>query len=149
MVERIDLYLYEKVENFHTNNIDIIKFKLLSKDMHYKIQIENKKGSYKSFGNDPNYPLKGVTYPVDYGYIEGYTGEDDDPLDIFIGNGNGKLFGYVEVWRLDVPKETKMFIYVTKEELEKILNAFKPVLKSYKILMQDEFDAKLNDFKNK
>jgi hypothetical protein len=112
-----------------------------------KIQIENKKGSYKSFGNNPNYPLKGVTYPVDYGYIEGYTGEDDDPLDVFIGNHNGKLFGYIEVWRLDVPKETKMFMHLTQEELDKILQIFKPVLLDHKILLKTEFNEKLNAFK--
>ena len=50
------------------------------------ITIENKAGTYKSFytEGDPvwdKYPLKGATYPVDYGCIEGYTGEDEAELD--------------------------------------------------------------------
>lgn len=76
----------------------------------YEISIENTKGSYKSFKteNDPvwhSYPLKGITYPVDYGCIEGYEGEDGAELDIFVGNGDKN--GYIKVRRLDVSAETK------------------------------------------
>lgn len=40
-------------------------------------KIEKKAGEYKSFaGLNDDYPLKGVTYPVDYGDITGYTGQD-------------------------------------------------------------------------
>ncbi len=91
----------------------------------YKIVIENKKGSYKSFEteNDPvssTYPLKGVTYPVDYGYIEGYKSEDDEDLDIFIGSGD--RYGMIKVWRLDVPIETKFITNVTEKEYEETLH---------------------------
>jgi inorganic pyrophosphatase len=74
------------------------------------ICIENPKGSYKSFEieNDPvwkDYPLKGVTYPVDYGYIENYRSEDNQDLDVFVGTGESN--GYMKIWRCDVPAETK------------------------------------------
>jgi inorganic pyrophosphatase len=58
----------------------------------FKIIIENPKGSHKVFVEDGDtsewrdYPLKGVTYPVDYGYIEGYKSEDGEDLDIFVGS---------------------------------------------------------------
>lgn len=95
------------------------------------VVIENPRGSYKSFDteDDPiwsTYPLKGVTYPTDYGSLEGYVGEDGDNLDVFVGTGT--LFGYIKVWRLDVPIETKILARVSEEELTKIKEAFQPVL---------------------
>jgi hypothetical protein len=112
--------------------------------------IENKKGSYKSFipeGEETTYPLRGVTYPVDYGYINGYIGEDDAELDLFIGTGN--LKGYIKVWRLDVPVETKFFTEVSRKELAEILLAFEPVLLDSKVLTDTEFENELNKFKVK
>lgn len=100
------------------------------------IVIENPKGSYKSFEieNDPvwkDYPLKGVTYPVDYGYIEGYKSEDNHDLDVFIGTGD--LNGYLKVWRYDVPIETKFALGVTEGEWLRIEGEFKPVLKESRL----------------
>jgi hypothetical protein len=120
----------------HLENLDII--------------IENPKGSYKSFETegDPvwrDYPLKGVTYPVDYGYIRGYKGEDGANLDVFFGTG--ELCGFVVVWRLDVPEETKMFINVTQGELSLILEAFKPVLLSHRVLSEFDFIEKIAYFR--
>lgn len=112
----------------------------------YKITIENPKGSYKSLESENStYPLKGVTYPVDYGCIEGYEGEDEAELDIFVGTGD--IGGYIIVWRLDVPTETKFFANVTRVELESILEVFKPVLVGSKILEDEEFCAKVEEFK--
>lgn len=109
-----------------------------------KVVIENKKGTYKSFEieGDPvwkDYPLAGVTYPVDYGYIERYKSEDGQKLDIFVGSGN--LHGYIKVWRYDVPIETKVLTNITKEEFEEVIKAFSPVIKE-KLLFEKE-----NDFK--
>lgn len=116
----------------------------------YKIIIENPKGSYKSFETegDPvrnTYPLKGVTYPVDYGCIEGYEGEDGAELDIFVGNWN--LNGYIKVRRLDVPEETKIFVKLTQKELEEVLEVFKPVLVKHEILDDQGFASKIEKFK--
>jgi hypothetical protein len=117
----------------------------------YKVVIENPKGSYKSFETegDPvwdKYPLKGVTYPVDYGYIEGYIGEDQADLDVFVGKGN--LFGYIKVWRMDVPSETKFFAQLTEEELIAVTEVFTPVLLSKTILSEQELVVEIEKFKS-
>lgn len=112
----------------------------------FKIEIENPAGSHKSFGDNEEYPLKGVTYPVDYGFIEGFQGEDGAELDVFVGSGN--LNGYFKVWRLDVPEETKFFKNLTQEELDKVLEAFKPVLVSHHIIDdEDKFLVELTKFR--
>ncbi len=117
-----------------------------------KFVIENPKGSYKSFEIESvpgreDYPLAGVTYPVDYGYLEGYIGEDGESLDVFVGSGN--LSGYIKVWRYDVPLETKMAMNVSADEWQQILEVFAPVLKEYKLLDQTEpFDDFLEAYKN-
>ncbi len=118
----------------------------------FKIVIENPKGSYKSFQmeDDPDwrtYPLKGVTYPVDYGYIEGYKGEDGASPDVFVGTG--KTNGFIQVWRLDVPQETKFFIGLTSGELKHVLSVFNLVLVDYKILDDELFTAEIEKFRKK
>ena len=115
-----------------------------------KIIIENPKGSYKSFEieNDPiwkDYPLRGVTYPVDYGYVEGYKSEDGHDLDVFVGSGN--LNGYIKVWRYDVPIETKFIFKVTQKEFDDIVKAFDPVLKEKRIFKsEDEASDELKNY---
>ena len=53
-----------------------------------KIVIENLRGSYKKFADTlEEYPILGVTFPVHYGYIDGYIGEDTHDLDVFVGSG--------------------------------------------------------------
>lgn len=95
--------------------------------------LEKPKGAYKQF-RDPsnpllkNYPLEGVTYPTDYGYLPGYVGEDEDDLDVF--QGSGSSHGLMRVNRPDVPggAETKVLYNLTPEERLAVLQAFKPVL---------------------
>ena len=94
-------------------------------------RLEKKPGEYKDFHvaeGDP-YPLKGVTYPVSYGDIKGYTGEDGHDLDIFLGE-NGNLFGYLQMDRPDVEggKEHKFYLYLTEDEEQAVFEAFAPVL---------------------
>ncbi|MBI3632249.1 MAG: hypothetical protein HY225_02275 [Candidatus Vogelbacteria bacterium] len=115
-----------------------------------KVVIENPKGSYKSFEveGDPvweQYPLKGVTYPVDYGYIEGYMGEDGAELDIFVGTGN--KFGHIKIWRTDVPEETKFYAKLMEGELARVIEIFKPVLISQTDLSMNEFMDVVSKFK--
>jgi hypothetical protein len=120
--------------------------------MENKIVIENPKGSYKSFEieGDPvwkDYPLSGVTYPVDYGYIEGYKSEDGHDLDIFVGSGN--LNGYMKIWRYDVPIETKFITNVTMEEWDEIIKIFAPVIKEQLLFeSRDNFERALAEYKN-
>ncbi len=115
------------------------------------IIIENPKGSYKSFEieDDPvwkEYPLKGVTYPVDYGYIEGYKSEDDHDLDVFVGSGS--LLGFIQVWRCDVPIETKFAIDVTETEWDQIVSEFTPVMVEKSILgSMEKFKTTIEHYK--
>ena len=115
--------------------------------------LENPKGSYKSFEieGDPvweKYPLKGVTYPVDYGYVKGYLGEDGAELDMFVGSGT--LNGCLKVSRLDVREETKFFTSLTQKELDEVLEAFKPVLMGHKVFENDKmFEEEIKKFKMK
>lgn len=116
--------------------------------MKNKIVIENPKGSYKSFEieNDPvwkDYPLAGVTYPVDYGYIDGYKSEDGHDLDVFVGSGD--LNGYIKIWRYDVPIETKFAMDVTEKEWNEIIAIFSPVIKVKKLFKSSaEFEKALS-----
>ncbi len=94
------------------------------------VVIENETGTYKDFHLKPGdtYPLSGVTYPVDYGYLPGYIGEDGHDLDIFVGTElRGKL-GHFTVWRGDVPEEHKYYVAMQDDELSSVLEVFAPVL---------------------
>jgi len=117
----------------------------------FDIVIENPQGSYKSFETegDPlwqDYPLKGVTYPVDYGFIRGYQSEDGHDLDVFRGTGN--LNGHIRIWRCDVPIETKFALSVTNNEWAEIKNAFAPVIKESVLFeSDDELKSELEKFR--
>ena len=116
-----------------------------------KIVIENIRGSYKKFADTvEEYPVLGVTFPVHYGYIEGYTGEDTHDLDVFVGSGD--LFGYIRMSRPDVEGgvETKMYIQLSEKELSDVLLAYKPVIEetnSFKT--EDELLAYIEQFRGK
>lgn len=94
-------------------------------------QIEKKAGEYKDFEISPDdpYPLKGVTYPVDYGEIDGYIAEDGDKLDVFLGSDENGFIGFIKVARPDLEDgEVKVYLNVTNEEKLQILQAFQPVI---------------------
>lgn len=90
---------------------------------------------YYDFGLPPDstYPLKGVTYPVDYGHIPGYTSEDRHELDLYVGNMMDGKAGSIIVNRgADMPNECKFYVALTEHEVEIILNELRPVLISHK-----------------
>ena len=79
--------------------------------------------------SESSYPLRGVTYPVDYGNIPGYTGEDGHELDFYIGEDVEGLLGYIVVYRGEtIPDEHKFYIGLTDDDLQKILTELGPVL---------------------
>jgi hypothetical protein len=81
---------------------------------------------------DSDYPLKGVTYPVDYGHIIGYTTEDKHELDLFVGNEGEGLAGSITVDRgPDMPHEKKFYVALAPYELEIVLQQLEPVLVSH------------------
>lgn len=93
-------------------------------------RIEKHMGERKDFGLAPDdpYPLKGVTYPSDYGDIEGYIGEDGANLDFFIGNG-GANYGFIRVYRPELENgEHKFYVKLTDEQVVGVLSEFDPVL---------------------
>jgi len=98
------------------------------------IVIEVPAGTYRDFGASSDYPLKGVTYPVDYGYLPGYLGEDKADLDFFVGEAQDGLSGFIRVFRPDIENgETKFFTAATDTDINAIREAFKPVLLEYEI----------------
>jgi len=113
------------------------------------IVIENERGTYKDFHASSDYPLKGVTYPVDYGYLPGYLGEDKADLDFFVGSEEAGLSGFVRVSRPDTENgETKFFINMSASDVEKVNEAFKPVLlESHTYPVQKELFGALEPFK--
>ena len=79
-----------------------------------------------------DYPLAGVTYPVDYGNMPGYTAEDGHELDLFVGNQIDGLMGSVIVFRGHTsPDERKFYVALDQKQLEEILNQLQPVLRSH------------------
>lgn len=116
-------------------------------------QLEKPKGTYKQFRDptDPvlkNYPIEGVTYPTDYGYLPSHVGEDDDDLDLF--RGSGQLYGAFRVSRPDAKggAETKFLAGLTPEEYEAVTTAFKPVLAGDpETFDQNEFLQRLEAFR--
>ncbi|MDB5178422.1 MAG: hypothetical protein JWN01_365 [Patescibacteria group bacterium] len=96
------------------------------------------------------YPLKGVTYPVDYGNIPGYIAEDGHELDFFVGQLPDDEMGYVVVDRGEhTPDEHKFYVGLTPQEVRAVLEQLKPVLlKHEKIVGIDALLSAIEKFKN-
>ena len=107
---------------------------------------------YYDFGLEPGstYPLKGVTYPVDYGNIPGYTAEDGHELDLFVGQLKDGEMGYVVVDRGEhILNEHKFYAGLTSQEVEAVLEQLKPVLlKHEKIAGIDMLLSAIEEFKD-
>lgn len=97
-----------------------------------------------------NYPLAGVTYPVDYGHIPGYTTEDSHELDLFVGNDLSGNHGSLLVDRGDaIPKEHKFYAALTSDEVGLILKELEPVLIDYqKIDTLEELITTIRPYKD-
>lgn len=88
---------------------------------------------------DSTYPLKGVTYPVDYGNVPGYTTEDGHELDLFVGSLPDGLVGYIVVDRgAGNPNEHKFYVGLTPVEIDEAKSQLKPVLVEHKSLKNVE-----------
>jgi len=85
---------------------------------------------------DSTYPLKGVTYPVDYGNIPGYIAEDGHELDLFVGNDVDGELGSIVVDRGEaIPNEHKYYVALSKDALNAILEELTPVLLDHKSIV--------------
>lgn len=114
-------------------------------------RLEKHAGEYKDFGvsADSSYPLRGVTYPVDYGDIEGYQGEDGANLDIFMGR-EGTISGYLKVMRPELPDgEHKFYVNLTEDEEAAVLKEFAPVILEHgRFKNTDELTVAIQPFQN-
>ncbi len=93
-------------------------------------RIEKHTGERKDFGLSPDdpYPLRGVTYPSDYGDIEGFIGEDGANLDFFIGT-EGDKYGFIRVYRPELEDgEHKFYALLTDDQVQSVQTEFAPVL---------------------
>lgn len=100
--------------------------------------VDVPENTYYDFELEPGstYPLPGVTYPVDYGNIPGYTAQDNHELDLFVGRASDGKAGYVIVQRGEtIPDEHKFYVGLTDDEVDKVLAELQPVLVEHK-----EFD---------
>lgn len=114
-----------------------------------KLIVEIRKGHHKDFGLAPDskYPLRGVTYPVDYGYLPDYIGEDGDELDFFIGTDIEGKTGYFTVWRPDIAVEHKYYVGLTDKEQKEVLTAFEPVIRNHVELQNlDDLTNSIKEF---
>ncbi|KAF4458419.1 hypothetical protein FALBO_14845 [Fusarium albosuccineum] len=72
-----------------------------------------------------------AVYPVDYGYLEGTTGGDGQPVDVF--RGSAKNAGVVGVFltadREKHDVEVKVLLDCTDEEIDQVRHLLKEVLK--------------------
>ena len=116
-------------------------------------EVDVPQNTYYDFELEPNstYPLKGVTYPVDYGNIPGYMAQDGHELDLFVGNTPSGKSGYVIVQRGEtIPDEHKFYVGLSDDELDKVLAELKPVLVENKNFeTTDELLEMIEQFKDK
>lgn len=99
------------------------------------ILIEMQPGEHKDFEAADDYPLKGVTFATQYGYLPGYVGEDGHELDFFVGSQLNGLCGSFVVFRPELPNgEHKFYVAMSESELEKTLEEYKPVILVHKPL---------------
>ena len=96
----------------------------------FRFEVDRPKGFVKTW-DQPDGSVKRYTYPVDYGYFVGHTGEDDEGLDAFVGDDpQGKIESFLKMMRDPsgslVPDETKFLVGLTNSEREKVLALYNP-----------------------
>jgi len=115
------------------------------------IVIENPKGSYKDFGlkSPGDYPIPGVDFYADYGYLPEYTGEDGHELDFFVGSDPDGNCGFFTVWRTEeVPEEHKFYVDMSDEELERTLKEYEAVFVRHQSLKLEAMLELIEEFKD-
>lgn len=114
------------------------------------IFIEMRPGDHKDFGAAPDYPLKGVTFVTEYGYLPGYTGEDGAELDFFVGSQKDGLYGSFTVYRPELKQgEHKFYVCMGEEELAATLKEYAPVVVKHEPLEgMAELLSKIEQFKS-
>jgi hypothetical protein len=89
-------------------------------------------GSHRVLVDDDeesDYPLREITYPVDYGSLPGFHGEDGADLDLLHGTDPAGEAGSFQVHRPEAfRRETKFYRHLSPPERDQVLRAFAPVL---------------------
>lgn len=116
-------------------------------------EVDVPAGQYYDFKlpEGSTYPLAGVTYPVDYGHIPGYTAEDGHELDLFAGTRIAGYMGSISVFRgEDNPVERKFYVALTERQLNAILSELEPVLVDHRPIsgIREALEA-INTYKDK
>jgi len=97
----------------------------------FHFELDRPKGFKKEWPQDDG-SVKKFTYPVDYGYFVGHTGEDDEGLDAFVGDDpTGKIESFLKMKPSEdgsglVPDETKFLIGLTDAERAKVMALYNP-----------------------
>lgn len=97
----------------------------------FVFEIDRPKG-FKKEWTLPDGSVKKYTYPVDYGYFVGHTGEDEEGLDAFVGSDpEGKIECFLKLKPAEngeglVPDETKFLVGLSDEERKKVMALYKP-----------------------
>jgi hypothetical protein len=107
-----------------------------------KIVIEQHRGTYNPPVDDGDlftYPLEGLTFFFDYGYIPDFPAEDGNPTNVFVGTGDLNTFMVIDAPTLPGGKETKVLYQVTLEEFHGIIAIHHAiVITTYFAFMSDE-----------
>ena len=113
------------------------------------IFIEMRPGDHKDFGAAPDYPLKGVIFMTEYGYLPSYTGEDGAALDFFVGSKLDGLCGSFTVYRPELKNgEHKFYVCMGEEDLAATLKEYEPVVVKHEPLEgMAELLSKIEQFK--
>lgn len=123
----------------------------------FVFKIDRPKGFKKEWPQADG-SVKKYTYPVDYGYFVGHTGEDEEGLDAFVGDDpEGKIECFLKMKPSEeneaelVPDETKFLIGLSKDEREKVMGLYRPrevtELQEFKDFY--ELVDKLSEFRDK
>lgn len=96
----------------------------------FTFEIDRPKGFVKTW-DQPDGSVKKYTYPVDYGYFVGHTGEDDEGLDAFVGDDPaGSIESFLKMKRDDggdlIPDETKFMVGLSDSQREKVIGLYHP-----------------------
>lgn len=122
----------------------------------FVFEIDRPKGFKKEWPQEDG-SVKKYTYPVDYGYFVGHTGEDEEGLDAFVGEDpEGPIESFLKLKPAEdgnglVPDETKFLVGLSDSEREKVMGLYKPdeivELRSY----NDFYDLveALNEFRDR
>ena len=101
------------------------------------ITLERRRGTAH-----PRFPE--IVYPLDYGFVPGTTGEDGEPVDVFVGSGPQRLVGaYRTIDRRRGDTELKLLWGLTADEVYLVHGflTFAPALMTATLALRQDLAA--------